>query len=903
MLFANSHKCFHLDPFLGQSCLRFSCWPALWYFSCSIVLLHTGFHLAMGDMNFIHFMGFIFLSVLISSETCLASVRNFGAINSSFQWAQMNWIDNNGLFLLSNKSEFGFGFQTTPNDVTLFLLVVVHMDSSTVVWTANRGSPVSNSDKIVFDAKSGVSLQKGGRVVWSADTGGKSVSTVELQDSGNLVLNGDDKGVVWQSFSHPTDTLLWNQEFSEGMKLVSNPSSNNLSYILQIKSGDLVLSAGFQTPQPYWSMAKESRKTINMDGGVVTSATISENSWKFFDRSKALLWQFIFSSNIDANATWIAVLGSDGFISFDNLQNGGSSGPSETKIPSDSCSTPEPCDSYFECYSNNKCQCPSGLSSRTNCKAGVVSSCNPSEGSTELVNAGDGLYYFALGYIPPSSKTDLNGCQTSCLGNCSCVAMFFQNSTRNCFLFDRLGSFQNSDKGSGFVSYIKVLRDGSSGKSGNSKKHFPYVVIIAISTMLEEGKMRDILDTMLGKDEADERVHTAIMVALWCIQEDMSVRPSMTKVVQMLEGLYPVPQPPTSNSMGSRLYSNFFKSASDEGTSSGPSDCNSDAYLSADAVLFLHKHLILKCPQTPFSLSHPSVRNGANYLHRRPPLLLNPVHLYPLLLHHIPVQLQLSGQIPLNGQFSRQSSSRRQSRHFRRGLVLTLTATLPWLLPFSECTAAKAAESDGSEYELMKEEIRKVVTKGKAAGVLRLVFHDAGTYQIDDNSGGMDGSIVYELDRPENKVSWADMIAVAGAEAVSICGGPTIQVPLGRLDSKEPDPEGKLPEETLDASGLKQSFQTKGFSTQELVALSGAHTIGNKGFGNPTVFDNTYFKILLEKPSSGSMIGLPSDRALAKDDECLSWITKYAADQNMFFKDFKTAYLKLVNSGARWKSL
>nr|QBC36322.1 Chinses pear peroxidase protein [Pyrus x bretschneideri] len=260
----------------------------------------------------------------------------------------------------------------------------------------------------------------------------------------------------------------------------------------------------------------------------------------------------------------------------------------------------------------------------------------------------------------------------------------------------------------------------------------------------------------------------------------------------------------------------------------------------------------------------------------------------------------------------------------RRGLVLALTATLPWMRPFSECTAAKAAESDGSEYELMKEEIRKVVTKGKAAGVLRLVFHDAGTYQIDDNSGGMDGSIVYELDRPENKglktpfkilekakseveavhpVSWADMIAVAGAEAVSICGGPTIQVPLGRLDSKEPDPEGKLPEETLDASGLKQSFQTKGFSTQELVALSGAHTIGNKGFGNPTVFDNTYFKILLEKPSSGSMIGLPSDRALAKDDECLSWITKYAEDQNLFFEDFKTAYLKLVNSGARWKSL
>ncbi|XP_004292985.1 PREDICTED: putative L-ascorbate peroxidase 6-like [Fragaria vesca subsp. vesca] len=266
----------------------------------------------------------------------------------------------------------------------------------------------------------------------------------------------------------------------------------------------------------------------------------------------------------------------------------------------------------------------------------------------------------------------------------------------------------------------------------------------------------------------------------------------------------------------------------------------------------------------------------------------------------------------------------------RRGLVFTLTATLPLLLPpFWEAFTAKAVEPDTSVYEVMKEEISKVVSKGKAAGVLRFVFHDAGTFQLDDNSGGMNGSVIYELDRPENKglktpfkilekaknevdavqpVSWADMIAVAGAEAVSVCGGPTIRVALGRLDSKEPDPEGKLPEETLDAAGLKQSFQTKGFSTQELVALSGAHTLGNKGFGSPTVFDNSYFKVLIEESvssagSMSSMTGLPSDRALPKDEECLRWIKKYADDQNTFFEDFEKAYIKLVNSGARWKSL
>ncbi|KAK8597461.1 hypothetical protein V6N13_094868 [Hibiscus sabdariffa] len=230
--------------------------------------------------------------------------------------------------------------------------------------------------------------------------------------------------------------------------------------------------------------------------------------------------------------------------------------------------------------------------------------------------------------------------------------------------------------------------------------------------------------------------------------------------------------------------------------------------------------------------------------------------------------------------------------------------------------------SGQSEYLRIKEEISKVLTKAKAAGVLRLVFHDAGTFEMNENLGGMNGSIVFELERPENaglkksvkvlekakkeidairSVSWADMIAVGGAEAVSVCGGPKIPVILGRLDSGEPDPEGKLPEETLDAAGLKQCFQRKGFSTQELVALSGAHTIGGKGFGSPFAFDNSYFKILLEKPWNSSagmstMIGLPSDHAIVEDDECLRWVTKYADDQNMFFEDFKNAYVKLILS-------
>ncbi|KAL8501826.1 hypothetical protein ACS0TY_021078 [Phlomoides rotata] len=226
----------------------------------------------------------------------------------------------------------------------------------------------------------------------------------------------------------------------------------------------------------------------------------------------------------------------------------------------------------------------------------------------------------------------------------------------------------------------------------------------------------------------------------------------------------------------------------------------------------------------------------------------------------------------------------------RRALMYMATTSL--LVPHSSWASAT------DEISLLQEEIGKVLSKGKAAGLLRLVFHDAGTFDKGDKTGGMNGSIVYELDRPENTglkkslkilekakgqvdavrpVSWADLIAVAGAEAVLTCGGPKITVKLGRIDATVPDPKGKLPEESLDANSMKQFFQKKGFSAQELVALSGAHTLGSKGFGNPTVFDNSYYKILLEKPWSSpdgmsSMVGLPSDRALVEDDECNRYV-------------------------------
>ncbi|CAI0445299.1 unnamed protein product [Linum tenue] len=210
------------------------------------------------------------------------------------------------------------------------------------------------------------------------------------------------------------------------------------------------------------------------------------------------------------------------------------------------------------------------------------------------------------------------------------------------------------------------------------------------------------------------------------------------------------------------------------------------------------------------------------------------------------------------------------------------------------------------EIDKARRDLRALIAyKNCAPIMLRLAWHDAGTYDKSTKTGGPNGSIrndeelahgansglkialsfCEEVKAKRPKITYADLFQLAGVVAVEVTGGPTIDFVPGRKDSKVSPKEGRLPDAKQGSPHLKDVFYRMGLSDKEIVALSGGHTLGRahperSGFDGPWTkeplkFDNSYFVELLKGETEG-LLKLPTDNALLDDPAFRPFVELYA---------------------------
>ncbi|XP_077234613.1 peroxidase A2-like [Tasmannia lanceolata] len=190
-------------------------------------------------------------------------------------------------------------------------------------------------------------------------------------------------------------------------------------------------------------------------------------------------------------------------------------------------------------------------------------------------------------------------------------------------------------------------------------------------------------------------------------------------------------------------------------------------------------------------------------------------------------------------------------------------------------------------------------------------------------------------------VSCADILAIAAEVSVSLSGGPTWNVLLGRRDSTIANLSGAnsdIPAPFESLSIITTKFSVKGLDTNDLVTLSGGHTFGRSrclnfisrlynfsGTGSPDPTLNTTYLATLQQicPQNGSpntltnldpitpntfdnnyYANLQNNQGLFQSDQelfsttgasTISIVNSFSSSQNTFFQNFASSMIKMGN--------
>ncbi|GLU07088.1 hypothetical protein SLE2022_240620 [Rubroshorea leprosula] len=283
---------------------------------------------------------------------------------------------------------------------------------------------------------------------------------MKLTPQGNLMLFDRNNETVWQSFDHPTDSLVIGQRLVVGQKLVASISATNCSeglYSFSIDDDGFVASAGSDATIAYYRF--------------FMYPTRSQTGQFYAELTKISFGLFFPGSGVS-----FIQLGSDGRLrSFGWVESNWKEAKDFIGDQLNRCDYPLACGRYGICLEEG-CSCPEVVEkngpmyfrqinpsqSSLGCYPDNPISCESPQWQSllELKDIGNpGLSILnSLAYIP----TDIEGCKRACLKNCSCMYAVFQPSVKNysdrgyCFLRSEVLSFKRARTYTSQSLFLKV---------------------------------------------------------------------------------------------------------------------------------------------------------------------------------------------------------------------------------------------------------------------------------------------------------------------------------------------------------------------------------------------------------------------------------------------------------------
>ncbi|KAG5062438.1 hypothetical protein JHK85_003621 [Glycine max] len=538
---------------------------------------------------------FLFLTLALATTTVTTAIDPGSTLAASS--SNQTWSSPSGTFSLR------FISVQPPTTPPSFIAAIVFSGGAPVVWSAGNGAAVDSAGSLQFLRSGHLRLFNGsGATVW--DTGTAGASSATLEDSGNLVIS-NSTGSLWSSFDHPTDTLVPSQNFTVGKVLNSESYSFGLSSI-----GNLTLK--WNNSIVYWTQGLNSSVNVSLDSPSLGLLSIGLLQLSDANLSPSIDVAYS-SDYAEGNSDVMRVLklDSDGNLRIYSTAKGSGVATARWAAVLDQCEVYAYCGNYGVCSYNDStpvCGCPSENfemvdpnDSRKGCRR--KASLNSCQGSATMLTLDHAVI---LSYPPEAASQSFFSGISACRGNClsgsrACFASTsLSDGTGQCVMRseDFVSAYHNPSLPS--TSYVKVCPPlepnppPSMGGVREKRSRVPawVVVVVVLGTLLglialegglwmwccrnstrfgglsahyallekkfsiwayeefEKGNISGILDKRLAEQEVEmEQVRRAIQASFWCIQEQPSQRPTMSRVLQMLEGVTELERPPAPKSV------------------------------------------------------------------------------------------------------------------------------------------------------------------------------------------------------------------------------------------------------------------------------------------------------------------------------------------------------------------